>query len=144
MEKRLTALIEPKPKERPRGTIIDGHVRIYTPKTTEAYEKQVRTAWVKENGETPIEGPVVVRVHLGMKIPKGTTKAKKALMLARKERPTVKPDADNCAKSVLDALNGVAYRDDNQIVDLIVRKFYTEIPCVKVIVSDWVPKEEGA
>lgn len=144
MEKKLTALIEPKPKERPRGTIINGHVRIYTPQTTEKYEKQVRTAWIRENGEIPIDGPVVVRVHLGMKIPRSTTKTKKALMLARKERPTVKPDADNCAKSILDALNGVAYRDDNQIVDLIVRKFYTEIPCIKVVVSEWVPKEEGA
>jgi crossover junction endodeoxyribonuclease RusA len=32
-------------------------------------------------------------------------------------------DVDNVAKSVLDGLNGVAYEDDNQVVELLVRKY---------------------
>ena len=47
-------------------------------------------------------------------------------------RPTQKPDADNIAKSVLDALNGLAYADDKQIVTLVVDKYYDEEPCVHV------------
>ena len=35
-----------------------------------------------------------------------------------------KPDADNIAKAILDSLNGLAYKDDNQIVDLSVKKEY--------------------
>jgi Holliday junction resolvase RusA-like endonuclease len=66
------------------------------------------------------------------------------MMLARKMRPVTKPDVDNLAKSVLDAINGVAYKDDNQIVDLVARKVYADIPFVKVFVSDWEPKEETA
>ena len=40
-------------------------------------------------------------------------------------RPTTKPDVDNCAKAILDALNGVCYLDDRQVVDLRVEKYYT-------------------
>jgi len=31
-------------------------------------------------------------------------------------------DVDNCAKSILDGMNGIVYEDDNQVVDLRVRK----------------------
>jgi len=143
MEKRLEMLITPFGKERPRGTIIGGHVRIYTPKATETYENEVRKAWEKVNGSEPFTGPLVVRLYFGMPIPKSEAKGRKLLMLERKIRPTTKPDIDNCAKSVLDALNGVAYKDDNQIVTLLAKKFYTEVPCVKVIIADWEAKEDG-
>ena len=38
--------------------------------------------------------------------------------------PTVKPDSDNISKIILDALNGVAYYDDNQVTDLTIYKLY--------------------
>jgi len=31
-------------------------------------------------------------------------------------------DLDNVAKSVLDGLNGIAYQDDGQVVELLVKK----------------------
>ena len=140
MEKRLDLTIEPKPKERPRATVVGGHARIYTPRTTEDYEKKIRSAWVKANGEDPFSGPVVVRIHFGMPIPKSATKANREKMLSRLQRPTVKPDVDNLGKSVLDALNGVAYKDDNQIVTLLAKKYYRGTPCLTVIVEEWTPK----
>jgi len=142
MEKRLTMTIEPRPKERPRATVVGGHARIYTPKTTEDYEKKIRSAWIKANGSDPIAGAVTVRIHLGMPIPKSSTKAARLKMLERKQVPVTKPDIDNLAKSILDAINGVAYKDDNQIVTLLVKKYYAEVPFAKVIVEDWKPKEE--
>ena len=42
------------------------------------------------------------------------------------EKPRKKPDADNIAKIILDSLNGVAYKDDSQIVDIRIIKKYTE------------------
>ena len=39
---------------------------------------------------------------------------------------THKPDADNLAKCLLDALNGLAYPDDAQITALEVGKFYSD------------------
>lgn len=147
MEKRLEMTIEPRPKERPRAKVIKTKsgsyiAQIYTPSTTEDYEKKIRSEWIKACGEDVFTGPVVVRIHFRMPIPKSTTKAKRAEMLARKIRPTVKPDIDNLAKSVLDALNGVAYKDDSQIVTTLVKKYYAEIPGVKVIISEWKEEEE--
>ena len=42
-------------------------------------------------------------------------------------RPITKPDADNFAK-VIDALNGIVWPDDNQVVELTVEKFYSTRP----------------
>ena len=142
-EKRLVLYKEPQAKERPRVTMVAGHPRIYTPHATQSYEKELAGAWAKENGNLPFTGPVVVRIVLGMKIPKSTSKAKIKKMLDRQIRPTVKPDVDNCAKSILDALNGLAYVDDTQIVTLLVRKFYTDTPKILIKVSEWVPEEEA-
>ncbi len=143
MEKRADIFITPFGKERPRVAMIGGHPRIYTPKSTETYEKEIRKAWEKVNGSEPFTGPLVVRLYFGLPVPKSETKGRKLQMLERKIRPATKPDIDNLAKSVLDALNGVAYKDDNQIVTMLAKKCYTEIPCVKIIVADWEAKEDG-
>ena len=45
---------------------------------------------------------------------------------------TKKIDADNLAKSILDALNGVAYTDDAQVGLLLVYKAYAETARVEV------------
>ena len=141
MEKRLSITIIPKPKERPRAAMIGGHARIFTPKTTEAYEKEIRAAWIRANGEKPEEGPLRARIYFGLPIPKSETKANKLQMLQRKVFPTKKPDLDNLAKAVLDALNGVAYKDDCQIVTMLSKKNYSETPYVKVILEEEKPKE---
>ena len=56
-------------------------------------------------------------------------------MVAGDIRPTKKPDFDNVTKAVCDALNGVAYDDDSQIVDAMARKFYSEQPRIEVIIK---------
>lgn len=142
MEKRLMMTLEPKPKERPRAAIIAGRARIFTPKTTEAYEKEIRKVWVKSFGETPEEGPLRVRIYFGLPIPKSATKVNKLQMLQKKVFPTKRPDLDNLCKAVLDALNEVAYKDDSQIVTMLSRKNYSDVPYVKVILTDEKPKEE--
>ena len=141
MEKRMAITIIPKPKERPRAAIIGGHARIFTPKTTEAYEKEIRAAWIRNNGDKPEEGPLMARIYFGLPIPKSETKANKLQMLQKKVFPTKRPDLDNMAKAVLDALNGVAYKDDCQIVMMISKKNYAEAPYVKVILDEAKPKE---
>ncbi len=77
-------------------------------------------------------------------IPKSTSKKKHKLMLFKAVRPTKKPDCDNLCKIYLDALNAVAYKDDVQVVDLQVRKFYSENPRVVVTIqkAETTPIEE--
>jgi Holliday junction resolvase RusA-like endonuclease len=50
---------------------------------------------------------------------------------------TKKPDCDNLAKSILDALNGIAYDDDSQICSLTVHKFYGDTPRVEVHMGEF-------
>lgn len=69
-------------------------------------------------------------------IAKNTSKKKRQQMLAGLIRPTKKPDLDNVIKSILDALNKVAYHDDTQIVSLSMEKFYSGSPRVEVSISN--------
>lgn len=50
--------------------------------------------------------------------------------------PAKKPDIDNVVKAVLDALNKVAYRDDNQVVELQIRKQYSERPRLEICIEE--------
>ena len=47
-------------------------------------------------------------------------------------RPVKRPDWDNVGKIVTDALNGVAYDDDSQIVSASVEKYYSEEPRTEI------------
>lgn len=63
----------------------------------------------------PIEGPVRLEVRACFAVPKSYGKAKRAATLWR---PHVqKPDSDNLAKQIGDALNRIAWVDDSQIAD---------------------------
>jgi Holliday junction resolvase RusA-like endonuclease len=62
------------------------------------------------------------------------------MMLDEEILPTVKPDADNVAKIICDALNTRngftgAWRDDSQVCELRFKKFYGKIPRVEVLIS---------
>lgn len=57
-------------------------------------------------------------------------------MLEDEIYPTIKPDTDNIAKIILDSLNGIAYKDDKQVIRLQVEKRYAEEPSVSVWISE--------
>ena len=117
---------DPIGKERPR--VANGHA--YTPAKTKAYEDKVRWCFKQAHGR-PISGPVFIAITAHYPIPKKATKADRAAMEAGARLPMRKPDVDNIAKICMDALNGVAYKDDAQVVGLVVLKRYGE-PRVEV------------
>lgn len=80
-------------------------------------------------------GPIEAQIMAYYPVPKSISKVKREKMLSGSIKPGVKPDLDNVAKSILDALNGVAYYDDNQVTDLKVAKRYAEKPRVDVILK---------
>ncbi|ERI94205.1 hypothetical protein HMPREF1982_01217 [Clostridiales bacterium oral taxon 876 str. F0540] len=63
-------------------------------------------------------------------------KRKESKMVNGDIRPVKKPDTDKVAQIVLDSLNKIAFDDDSQAVVLIVRKFYSEDPRVKLILGN--------
>lgn len=124
---------EPQGKGRHRTTNT-GHT--YTPKETVLYENWIKTCYLNRVGNITLTGELRATIEAYYTIPKSKSlKAKKA-MLEGLIRPVKKPDADNIAKAVLDSLNGIAYKDDAQIVDITIRKYYSESGFVKVILEE--------
>ena len=123
----------PTGKARPRVTSHG----TYTPKKTKDYERFVAKEYLMQCAGSYFGYlPVSVTITAYYPIPKSASKKNRQLMLERKIRPTKKPDWDNIGKIVADSLNGVAYRDDSQVVDALVRKYYSETPRVEVIITD--------
>lgn len=120
---------EPVAKGRPRMT-RSGHV--YTPSKTRLYEEHVRVAFKqKRDAEQFYSYPLRVFIAAYFSIPKSVSKKKRLAMDGTPH--TKKCDADNVAKAVLDALNGVAFADDSAIHDLhIVKRYTMDEPRVEV------------
>jgi Holliday junction resolvase RusA-like endonuclease len=125
---------QPVGKGRPRFSRVTGAV--YTPEKTARYEE--RLAWAAQSvmaGQPLLTGALWVEVYAWMDIPKSKPKAFRAAALTGNVWPTTKPDPDNIAKC-LDALNRVVWVDDAQIVDLTVRKFYSDRPRIEIIIQE--------
>ena len=118
----------PVPKGRPRFRITAGHVFTFTPPKTKEFEKEFAAKY-QEAHHIMLE----VCLAFGMPIPKGTSKKQAQEM--EQGHHTKRPDIDNLSKSVLDALNGVAWEDDSQIIRLTAEKFYTKDPIIGVTIT---------
>lgn len=119
-DRHRTRLLPPKPgSPAPR-------LQTYPDPRTVAIE--TRIAWcakraMAEQGVSMFLGPVELTLRVTKLVPPSWSKRRQADALAGRIRPTTKPDTSNYAK-LEDALNGVAWRDDSQVVDLHVHKFY--------------------
>lgn len=124
----------PQGKGRPRFT---RQGRAYTPKKTMDYEEEIRLMAQKAMGSTELlETPVSVYVYCNFPVPQSYSKKRTEACLKGSERPTKKPDLDNIAKAFCDAMNGVVYKDDSQVVSLHVTKRYDAIASVHVCVRE--------
>lgn len=108
-----------------------------TPEKTVLYENLVATCYMQAAGEQRFsdEGYLLVRIQAFFEPPKSVSKKTRAEMLSGKILPAKKPDIDNITKAVLDALNGVAYKDDTQVIETHVRKQYSEKQRVEVCIE---------
>lgn len=112
----------------------------YTPKKTKEYEEHIKQEWRKNGYKEPLTGAVMVDIVFHRSIQKSGSKAVKTAKLTGKVKPTVKPDLDNYIKAVLDGLNGLAWVDDSQIVNISATKEYSLEP--ETVVLIWGEVEE--
>lgn len=119
-------------KGRPRFSSRGGFARAYSPSKTREYEEYVKACYKEQCNIKPTSNALEICIDAYYPVPKATTKANRSEMLAGTQRPTKKPDADNIAKVIMDALNEAAYIDDKQVVDLHVKKWYAAMPRVEV------------
>lgn len=126
---------QPQGKGRPRIGKAGGFSRMFTPEKTAAYEGLIALAARQEMaGRELLIGPVSVRMSIDLTVPASWSQKKQRDALEARLLPTTKPDCDNTVKAVFDGLNGVAWKDDVQVVDLTVSKRYAKTPGVLVTI----------
>lgn len=130
-------------KGRPRAARRGAGVVMFTPEKTAGYEAlaaaTASNAMRVGDGQL-LAGPLEAVLEMRIPIPASWSKAHKAAALAGIELPTSRPDIDNVAKAVLDACNGVVFRDDSQIVMLTATKAFSDEPGVRVVIREcgWI------
>ncbi len=151
MKVKFIVLGEPQGKERARAVALHNKatntpvinpksgravITEYTPKKTEEYEKLIANEYRRQIGRFKFKYNEMLdmRIMAYYTIPKSDSKTLQAKKESGEIRPTKKPDWDNIAKVVADSLNKVAYKDDAQVVDAQVRKFYSRLPRIEVTI----------
>ncbi|XVG95837.1 RusA family crossover junction endodeoxyribonuclease [Eubacteriales bacterium KG125] len=117
-----------------------GRSQTVTPRNTVLYENFIKECCLTSSSKEKWfnKEPLEMCITTYFEIPKSTTKKNRALMESGELFPTKKPDADNIAKVICDALNGIAYKDDTQIVALkILKKYTTDMPKVVVEIKEF-------
>lgn len=110
-----------------------------TPENTVLYENLIKDRYLQKCQGVYISPgiPVILRITARFTPTKSTSKKKRIQMLGGELSPLKKPDIDNIIKVVADALNGVAYRDDTQIVKVDARKLYAESEGLDITIEEY-------
>ena len=113
---------QPVGKQRPRL----GGTNTYTPKKTQEWAVKVQNCAKRaEIGKHYTEEPVSVDIVIERAITKSWSKKRKQASLEF-GYASAKPDVDNVSKAILDALKGLAWKDDTQVAKLTVTRLHSE------------------
>lgn len=131
---------QPVPQKQTRFTCRCGNVRCYDPSKAdkEKIQWQVKPFAPKD----PLKGPIELSITFFVPIPKSTSGVRRRQMMNRVILPTVKPDEDNLAYIVTNALKKIVYDDDNQICVKHVYKFYGDEPKTVIKVREIATAEK--
>lgn len=145
MQIKFTIPGEPQGKGRPRFAHVGGRPMAFTPDKTALYENLVAMEYRHQCGGKRFadHAALVLEIYAYYTIPASASRKRRNLMQTGQLRPTKKPDWDNIGKIVADSLNQVAYRDDAQIVEARVWKYYASSPRVEVILSEMEDMKVG-
>lgn len=115
----------PKGQPRPRAFVRGNRAAVYDPGTAEGWKGQVAMAWMATGLDNIIEGVFHVSLDFRFPRPKHHSNSKGILKPGAPDWHTAKPDADNCAKAVLDALTSLnVWKDDALVASLSITKKY--------------------
>lgn len=130
---------EPRGKGRPRIVRIGGFSRMAADKKTATYENLVALAAREAMGTQPLFAEAVcLTMAARFQPPRSVPRRTYAAMLAGEIAPAKRPDLDNLVK-IVDALNGIVWKDDAQVVSIYARKFYAETPGLDIVIRPYAP-----
>jgi len=122
---------EPIAKARPRVTKYG----TYNPAKCVNYETYIKELFVVKYPDfVPMEIALSLELIAYFTIPKSASKKKQRLMRLHIIKPTKKPDLDNCIK-IIDALESLAYKNDNQFVAITAKKYYSMRPRLEIRIT---------
>lgn len=124
MIQEFTILGNPRPQGRPRFFVRGRHVGVYDPKESREYKQNLVAQIVAQNPRYIPEGAICLECEFIFARPKSLPK--------KIVDHTKKPDIDNCIKALKDALNGIVWKDDSQIISVYARKDYGDVPGIKI------------
>jgi Holliday junction resolvase RusA-like endonuclease len=131
----FTVFMVPVAKGRPKFSSVGGFSRAYTPKKTITAENNILAQSMPFKPAVPLQDWAAVSIRCFMPIPASFSKKDRLKAIGGEMRHTKKPDLDNLAKTCLDSLNGVFFRDDSIICALAVSKSYHVNPCVEISIQ---------
>jgi Holliday junction resolvase RusA-like endonuclease len=115
-----------------------------TPEKTANYETLVKQLFaVAYPGFMPLEGPLSLSIEAFLLIPASVSQKKQAAMEAGEILPEKRPDVDNLMKTVADALQGMAFRNDSQIAEARIQKRWGRVPGMRVVLKQMGGPEPG-
>ncbi len=109
---------EPKGQPRPRAFARGGKARVYDPGTAEGWKGQVALAAKEHLPPTPIDIPVAMHLRFHLPRPRGHF-GKAGIKPAAPCHHVARPDIDNLAKAVIDALVAIGFLRDDCLVHLL-------------------------
>jgi Holliday junction resolvase RusA-like endonuclease len=128
---------EPIAKSAPQFAVKGKRAHAYIPERQLRYHEGLRYAAQKQmEGKFLLLGPITLDLTVYLFPPGYLTKLKRRRAIAGLEYPTTRPDLSNYIKMVEDALIKVVFLDDNQVVSLMARKRYGEIPGIRVEIEE--------
>lgn len=122
-------------QQRPRFSRQGGFVKTYDPPESAKYKKYVAEVAEQYKLQELIDSPIRLTIDVYIQIPKSYTKKKRQQIENGELVHIKKPDVDNLAKGIKDGITGVLWTDDSLIVELTVRKHYSDNPRAELLVE---------
>lgn len=117
---------DPTPQKRARHSRINGRIRTFNPQKSE--REQIQWQIKSQFKEDPFTIPLALDMIFLMPIPESSSGIKKKQMANGLIAHTKKPDLDNLAKFILDAMNNLVFKDDSQVIEIRMKKIYSSKP----------------
>lgn len=132
---RVTFTVPGKPRGKGRPRVVGGHA--FTDEKTYQYEQLIKISYLNSvpAARRMHEGPLLIELQADFAPPASWSQKRKDLAAKGGLKHTSKPDLDNIVKC-LDALNGLAWHDDSQIIGIVARKEYRDRDMLTISIAE--------
>ncbi|WP_165072931.1 MULTISPECIES: RusA family crossover junction endodeoxyribonuclease [unclassified Desulfovibrio] len=127
----------PTAQQRARHGVVNGHSMTYKSGSQRAAERTLDALLAPHAPEVPMSGAVVLEFRAVFPPPQSVSKKARAAMLRGQIQHVKKPDLDNLAKQLKDAMSRLQFwGDDRQVIRMVSEKRYGAVGHWEVCVRE--------